>query len=429
MKANIPASDNPRIVIVGGGFGGLRLAYDLAKTNYQVVLVDRNNYHQFQPLFYQVATAGLEPSSIAFPFRRMFQKAKNVHFRLTEVTNIDTKSKRIDTSIGDIGYDYLVLATGAGTNFFGNERIANKSMPMKSIGEALLLRNSLFLSFEKALSSVTSEQKEGFLNVVIVGGGPTGVEVAGTIAEMKKYILPRDYPEMDFTSMRITLVEGSPKVLNGMSEKSSATSLKYLKNLGVEVQLNSIVEDYDGEVCYIKGGNEIRTKNLVWAAGIVGNKLSGLPEAAYVKGGRIKVNRFNEVENTEGVLVIGDVAYMETPKYKNGHPQVAQTAIQQARNLAKNFKAQLRGKKNLEFEYNDLGSMATVGKNKAVVDLPKRHFSGFFAWAVWMLVHLRSILGTKKKFLIFLNWVWNYFTYNLSLRLIIQSPKRKDSIK
>jgi NADH dehydrogenase len=425
MKANIPVTDKKRIVIVGGGFGGLRLALDLAHSEYQVVVIDKNNYHQFQPLFYQVATAGLEPSSIIFPFRRMFQKAKNLHFRLAEVSSISTDEKKIETNLGSIEYDYLVLATGAGTNFFGNERIAKLSLPMKSLGEALVLRNSLFLSFENALASETQEQKESYLNVVVVGGGATGVEVAGTIAEMKRFILPRDYPEMDFSSMRITLVEGSDKVLGGMSEKSSKQALEYLKKLGVQVILNAFVEDYDGHVVNIKGQN-ISTQNLVWAAGIVGNKVSGLKDEEYVRGGRIKVNRLHQVESNQDVFVIGDVAYMETEKYPNGHPQVAQVAIQNGKNVAKNFKAIAKNDQLKKFEYKDLGSMATIGRNKAVVDLPNRHFSGFMAWAVWMLVHLRSILGIKNKFLVFLNWVWNYLTYNLSLRLIIQNPKREE---
>ena len=425
MKANIPESKYPRIVVIGGGFGGLRLVHDLAGTNYQVVLVDRINYHQFQPLFYQVATAGLEPSSIVFPFRRMFQKAKNVHFRLAEVKAISTVSKCVQTNLGDISYDYLVLATGAGTNFFGNEHIEKLSFPMKSIGEALVLRNSLFLSFENALVSETPEEKESFLNVVVVGGGPTGVEVAGTIAEMKRFILPRDYPEMDFSSMQITLVEGSSKVLNGMHEKSSAKALDYLEKLGVEVKLNSIVEDYDGETCFIKGGDKIQTHNLVWAAGIIGNKVTGLPDEAYARGGRMVVNSFNRVEGVEEVYALGDVAFMSTSDYPNGHPQVAQSAIQQARNLSKNFIARLDNKKEKPFKYKNLGSMATVGRNKAVVDLSKRQMSGFLAWLVWMIVHLRSILGIKNKFLVFINWIWNYLTYNLSLRLIIQNPKRE----
>ncbi len=426
MKANLPSSDNPRIVIVGGGFGGLRLAMDLSHTNYQVVVIDKNNYHQFQPLFYQVATAGLEPSSIIFPFRRMFQKAKNVHFRLAEVNAISTEKKEIETNLGSITYDYLVIATGAGTNFFGNERLAKLSYPMKSIGEALVLRNSLFLSFEHALASETEAEKEGYLNVVVVGGGPTGVEVAGTIAEMKRFILPRDYPEMDFSSMHITLVEGSPKVLNGMSEKSSLQALEYLKKLGVEVVLNAFVQDYDGKIVTIKGVENIATRNLVWAAGIVGNKIIGLQDEDYVRGGRIKVNRFNQVESNTSVYAIGDVAYMETERYPNGHPQVAQGAIQQGKNIAKNFIAMSKSQKMKKFEYKNLGSMATVGRNKAVVDLPNRHFAGFSAWLVWMVVHLRSILGIKNKFLVFLNWIWNYLTYNLSLRLIIQNPRREE---
>jgi NADH dehydrogenase len=426
MKANLPESGNPRIVIVGGGFGGLRLALDLANSNYQVVVLDKNNYHQFQPLFYQVATAGLEPSSIIFPFRRMFQKAKNLHFRLAEVQSISTDKKELITNLGSITYDFLVLATGAGTNFFGNERLAKLSYPMKSIGEALVLRNSLFLSFEHALASETEEEKEGYLNVVVVGGGPTGVEVAGTIAEMKRFILPRDYPEMDFSSMHISLVEGSPKVLNGMSEKSSKRALEYLQKLGVEVVLNAFVEDYDGKTVAIKGGKNISTRNLVWAAGIIGNKIVGLKEDDYVRGGRIKVNRYNQVESDPSVFAIGDVAYMETEKYPNGHPQVAQGAIQHGKNVGRNFLAMSKSHKLKKFEYKNLGSMATVGRNKAVVDLPKRHFSGFSAWLVWMVVHLRSILGIKNKFLVFLNWVWNYLTYNLSLRLIIQNPKREE---
>jgi NADH:ubiquinone reductase (H+-translocating) len=425
MKANIPSSNKPRVVIVGGGFGGLKLAETISNKHYQIVLIDRNNHHQFQPLFYQVATAGLEPSSIAFPFRKIFQKEKDFHFRMAEVNLIQPEEKVIQSSIGLIHYDYLIIATGADSNFFGNQKIADYCLPMKSISEALSIRNTIFQHLEGAITANNETEIKGYLNIVIVGGGPTGVEVAGTLAEMRSTILPKDYPEMDFSKMKIYLIEGAPRVLNSMSEVSSVKAKLYLTQLGVEVIEKTVVEDYDGETVCLKGGETIPSKTLIWAAGIKGNQIDGLPESVYVGGGRLMVDSFNQVKGCEGVFALGDVACMVSESFPKGHPQMAQPAIQQGKNLAKNLNGLAFKKQMKPFSYTNLGSMATVGRNKAVVELPNYKFQGFFAWFVWMVVHLKSILGIKNKFMVFLNWVWNYFTYNLSLRLIIIPRKVK----
>jgi NADH dehydrogenase len=423
MNVNIPNSDKKRVVIIGGGFGGLKLAKEISKDYYQVVLIDRNNYHQFQPLFYQVATAGLEPSSIAFPFRKIFHNEKQFHFRLTEVKSIQPVAKIIETTVGDISYDYLVIATGADTNFFGNERIKSNAMPMKSITEALALRNTIFQRLEDAVNATSNEERQKCMNIVVVGGGPTGVEVAGTLAEMRSFILPKDYPEMDFSAMKIVLLEGSPRVLNAMSDVSCQKAKEYLIKLGVEVHNNTHVVDYDGEYVTLKEGDKIPSKSLIWSAGIIGNLIKGFAEENYLPGGRYSVNEFNQLKTYDSVFSIGDVACIISEKYPRGHPQMAQPAIQQGDNLAKNLTRIAKGEILKPFKYKDLGSMATVGRNKAVVELPNYKFQGFFAWAVWMVVHLKSILGIRNKFLVFLNWVWNYITYNLSLRLIIRSKK------
>lgn len=424
MNTNIPNTNKKRIVIIGGGFGGLKMAQEISKEIYQVILIDRNNYHQFQPLFYQVATAGLEPSSIAFPFRKIFHNEKQFHFRLAEVKNIKIDENIIETTIGFISYDYLIIATGADTNFFGNQQIQENAMPMKSIAEALALRNSIFQRLEDALNTQDELEKQKCLNIVVVGGGPTGVEVAGTLAEMRSYILPKDYPEIDFSKMKIILLEGSPRVLNAMSDISCVKAKEYLIKLGVEVYNNTRVLNYDGEIIETKELGQIPTKTLIWTAGIIGNRISGLPETTNLPGGRILVNEFSQVVGVENIFALGDVACMQSEDYPNGHPQMAQPAIQQGLNLAKNLNNLPKAKNMEPFKYNNLGSMATVGRNKAVVELPNYKFQGFFAWAVWMVVHLKSILGIRNKFLVFLNWVWNYITYNLSLRLIIQ-PKKK----
>lgn len=424
MKANLPETNQKRIVIIGGGFGGLKLARELSNKNYQVILIDKNNYHQFQPLFYQVATAGLEPSSISFPFRKIFQKSKNVLIRVAEIIRIHPDQNSLESNIGVINYDYLVIAIGADTNFFGNQRIMENAIPMKSVGEALALRNTILQNYEQAVLVENEEELTGLMTIVVVGGGPTGVEVSGTLAEMKNHVLPKDYPELDFKLMQVYLLEGSPKVLGAFSEKASEKAKEYLIKLGVNLKCNARVKDYDGKLVTLEDGTTIRSSTLVWAAGIIGNKLEGLNEKALGRGNRILVDRYNQVTGYKNVYAIGDVAYMTEEVYPNGHPQVAQVAIQQGDLLAKNFEAMLSNKPLKQFTYKDLGSMATIGRNKAVADLGKIRFQGFFAWMVWMFVHLMSIVGVKNKVLIFINWAWNYITFDQSLRLILKAKTK-----
>ncbi|MCB0549651.1 MAG: NAD(P)/FAD-dependent oxidoreductase, partial [Phaeodactylibacter sp.] len=398
-----------------------KLALKLAsRKEYQVVLLDKNNYHQFQPLFYQVAMAGLEPSSIVFPLRKAFQKNKDVYIRVTEVLAVHTDKNQLETSLGICNYDYLVLAIGAETNFFGNEKIARLAIPMKSVSEALFLRNRILSDFEKALSTTDYEERQKLMDIVVVGGGPTGVEVSGALAEMKRYVFPKDYPELNTDEIDIYLLQGADQLLLGMSEESSRKSLEFLTQLGVKVRLNTLVTDFDGEYVHMNNGETIHTSKVIWAAGITGNKLRGVPEGALTRGNRIRVNRFNQVEGLENVFAVGDIAYMEEENYPQGHPQVAQVAMQQATQLANNFRNLHRGQGLLPFSYRDLGSMATIGRNRAVADLPGFKFQGAFAWLIWLLVHLFQILGVKNKVFIFLNWVWNYVTYDQSLRLIIR---------
>lgn len=424
-QANIPTSALPRVVIIGGGFAGLELAKKLDNQQFQIVLLDKNNYHQFQPLFYQVATAGLEPSSISFPLRKLFQKERNTHIRVTEVQEVNTANKEVITSVGTIHYDYLVVAVGADTNFFGMPNIEKFAYPMKNVGEALLLRNTLLQNYEDALVTSDPEMRKALMNVVIVGGGATGVELSGAIIEMKKYVLPKDLPELDFAQMEVTLLEAGPKLLNGMSENAQSESLRFLQEMGVKVKLNAQVKDYDGNFVHLADGTTLPTKTLIWAAGVTGNKVKGIPATAITRGNRIIVNRFNEVVDIPNVFAIGDIAYMEEEKYPKGHPQVAQVAMQMGTNVAKNLKAELHKQTKKAFVYNDLGSMATVGKNKAVVDLPFIKFSGFIAWLTWMFIHLLSIIGAKNKVITFINWVVSYFSYDQSLRLIMRSKEGK----
>jgi len=413
-----------KVVIVGGGFGGLRLARTLNnKPGFDVVLLDRFNFHQFQPLFYQVATAGLDASNISFPLRKAFHKSKNVSIRLGELREVKAAENKIVTDNGDIDYDVLVLATGAGTNFFGNQQLQDHAFPMKSTIEALQLRNHLIQNFEDASIAADASEKLSLLTVVVVGGGPTGVEVSGAIADMRSYVLPKDYPELDFKQMKIYLLEGSPKTLGAMTDQSSVQSRKYLQKLGVEVITGTVVKDYDGKLVTLTNGNTIATRTVIWAAGIRGNIPTGIQPDLIAKGNRIKTDRHNLVMGTRNVYAIGDVAYMETPLYPKGHAQVAQAAMQQADTLAKNLlRMESKSALHYEFEYYDKGSMATVGRNLAVVDLPKPklHFGGFFAWLVWMSLHLMLILGVKNRFFVFCNWLYNYFTRDQSLRLILK---------
>lgn len=422
MTFNIPDSDKERVVIVGAGFGGLNLARKLAKSNYQVVLIDKNNYHQFQPLFYQVAMAGLEPSSIAFPIRKIFQKNKDVFIRVTEVQEVDHASNEIITPLGRLHYHHLVIAIGAKTNFFGHKGLEDKCIPMKSVSEALYLRNRILDDYEKAISTTDYEKRQGLIDIVIVGGGPTGVEIAGALAEMKKYIIPKDYTELDFKEIDIYLVQGASSLLKGMSSEASEGAEGFLKRLGVKVIKNMRVVDFDGDFVHLADGSLIQAQKVIWAAGITSNQIKGIPDEALTYGNRFNVNRFNQVQGFENIYAIGDVAYMEEEAYPKGHPQVAQVAIQQAEQLAKNLKNKKKGKAFSQFFYKDLGSMATIGRNRAVVDLPRFKFKGFFAWVVWLVVHLFALIGVKNKLFVFINWVWNYFTYDQSLRLIIK-PK------
>lgn len=422
-----------KVVIVGAGFGGLRLARRLNnKPGFEVLLIDRFNYHQFQPLFYQVATAGLDASNISFPLRKVFQKSRNVRIRLAELQQVLPAENKLVTDAEEIHYDALVLATGADTNFFGNEQLAASAFPMKSTVEALQLRYRLLQNFENALTVTDPEIMQSLMNIVVAGGGPTGVEISGALAEMKKYVLPRDYPELDFSKMNIYLLEGSGKTLGSMSEKSSVQSRKYLEKLGVTVMTGALVKDYDGRVVTLSDGNRIVSSTLIWAAGIKGNIPNGISKELIARGNRIKTDRHCLVMRTTNIYAIGDLAYMETPKYPQGHPQVASVAIQQADLLAGNLRLMERkaGASRLyEFEYRDKGSMATVGRNLAVVDIPKPrlHFGGFFAWMVWMSLHLMLILGVKNRFFVFCNWLYNYITYDQNLRLIFREfnkPKK-----
>ena len=421
-----------KIVIVGAGFAGLKLARKLNnKPGVEVLLIDKFNYHQFQPLFYQVATAALDASNISFPLRKAFHKSRNVRIRIEEMQKVLPSENKILTNTEKISYDILVLALGADTNFFGNEKITENAFPMKSTVEALQIRHRLIQNFEDALLAKDPGQIKRLMNIVIVGGGPTGVEVAGALAEMKKYVLPKDYPELDFKNMNIYLLEGGPRTLASMSEKSSEDSCRYLHRLGVTIMTNTMVKDYDGEQVFLSDNKSIFSNTVIWAAGVKGNVPPGIESSWIVMGNRIKVDRHNKMEGSENVYVLGDLAYMETPKWTKGHPQVANVAINQADVLAKNLLLMERKSDNrYEFEYFDKGSMATVGRNLAVVDVPKpkMHFRGLVAWFIWMGLHLFLILGVKNRLIVFINWIYSYFTYDQSLRLIFREfyrPRKK----
>ena len=420
-----------KIIIVGAGFAGLRLARGLNnKKGIEVILIDRHNYHQFQPLFYQVATAGLDASNISFPLRKVFHKSKNVLIRLAELQEILPAENKIRTDIGEFSYDILVLATGAETNFFGNDHLKNLALPMKSTPEALQIRYSLIQNLENAVRLENGPEKIKNLTIVVIGGGPTGVELSGAFAEMKRYVLPKDYPEIDFSQMKIYLLEGSPKTLAAMSEKSSEDSKRYLEKLGVRVMVNTVVQDYDGARVILKNGDEIASNFVIWAAGVKGNVPKGIRPELIVKGNRIKTDRHGKMEGSENIYVIGDLAYMETRKYPHGHPQLAGTAVQFGKYLAKHFEF-LAGqrKHDEEFEFYDKGTMATVGRNLAVVDIPKPklHFRGLLAWMIWMSLHLLLLLGVKNRLFVFLNWLYNYITYDQSLRLLFRGSRPKDA--
>lgn len=426
---NIPQSSFPRVVIIGGGFAGLAAAKGLEKQELQVVLVDKHNYHTFQPLLYQVATGGLEPDSIAFPLRKRFNDVDNFYFRLAEVVQIQPDKNLIETSIGNLDYDELIIATGSTTNFFGNENIQKNTMEMKSVPQSLNIRSLILENFEEALLTDNIEQRNALMNFVIVGGGPTGVELAGALAEMKKGILPKDYPDLDIRQMQINLIQSSGEILKGMSAKASEKAEDFLIGLGVNVWKDLRVLDYDGKIVTTNGIDHFRAETVIWAAGVKGEMVHGLDATCIIdRAERYKVNEYNQVNGYANIYAIGDIACMKSETYPFGHPMMAQPAIQQGKLVAKNILAKLFNKKIKPFLYNDKGSMATIGRNKAVVDLEKWKFQGVFAWFVWMFVHLFSLIGFRNRAIVFLNWVYNYVRFDRETRLIIRPFKKKKNL-
>ena len=423
---NIPESKLPRIVIIGGGFAGVSMAKTLANKDVQVVLIDKHNYHTFQPLLYQVSTAGLEPDSIAYPLRKIIKTHKTSFFRLAEVEHIDASNNVIETNIGNLAFDYLIIATGTKTNYFGNATIEANSMPMKKVPQALNIRSLILQNFEKAAIAKTKEERSALLNFVIVGGGPTGVELAGAIAELKNHILPRDYRDLNASDMQIHLLEGNARVLPPMSEHASKKAEQFLKKLGVHVHCNTFVKDYDGTSVITNSDLYLQSETLIWAAGVTGDPVSGLQAESLIdRANRYKVNRFNQVEGYSNIFALGDIASMKTDAYPNGHPQVAQPAIQQGKLLGKNLIKLIQNRPMKPFTYKDKGSMATIGRNKAVVDLHRFKFAGFFAWFVWMFVHLMSLVGFRNRVIVFFNWSYNYINFDKAARLIIRPFKRE----
>ena len=422
MKANIERTDKKRIVIVGGGLGGLELAFKLVDGDYQVVLIDKNNYHQFPPLIYQVASGGLEPSSISFPFRRLFQGKKDFFFRMAKVESVNTDKKIINTTVGEIDYDYLVMAFGAKTNFFGNKDIEATTLPMKSVSEAMKLRNTILRNLELALTEEDPARKQALMNIVVVGGGASGVEIAGAVAEMKKNIIARDYPDLDSSQMHIYLVNAVDRLLSAMDPVSSKRAERDLKELHVHIRQPQFATEYKDGILKTSAGLEIPTQTVIWVSGICANTVEGFPAESIGHAGRFLTDRFCRVKGVKDVYAIGDVSLVEgDEEYPLGHPQLAQVAMQQAKTVAKNFKAMSKGKELKPFKYKNLGVMATIGRNHAVAEISGKKFGGFPAWALWLVVHLRSILGVKNKTFILLNWVWNYINYKQSLRLILKA--------
>jgi len=422
----LPRSSFPRLVVIGGGFAGLALIEKLKNQPIQVVLLDKNNYHQFQPLLYQVATSGLEPYNIAFPFRKQIINRNHTVFRYANVSHINKETKTVSTNQGKIKYDFLVIATGTKTNFFGNEEIAQKALGMKNILDSLNIRHQMLKNLESAALSCNEKERDMLTNFVIVGGGPAGVETAGALAEFKKYILPRDYPEYPAEIMKIYLVEGANRLLQDMSEHASKKALKYLMDLGVNIKLNEIVSRYDGEIVFMKSGSQITAKNLIWTAGVKGQFPKGIDKSKIVLGNRLKTNPYLQLDNTSNVFAIGDVGAVITEETPKGHPQVAQVAIQQGKLTAKNIMNLINDKPLMAFKYKNKGSLATIGKHKAVADLGKWQFSGFFAWLLWSAVHLISISNFRNKVVVAINWAMSFFSYEKSNRLIILNKKIKN---
>ncbi|WP_430965623.1 NAD(P)/FAD-dependent oxidoreductase [Spongiimicrobium sp. 2-473A-2-J] len=423
---NLPETEKKRIIIIGGGFAGISLAKKLKNVSAQVVLIDKRNYHTFQPLLYQVSTSGLEPDSIAYPIRKVLRKLSDFHFRWAKVDRVDPARQEVHTDMGSVRYDYLVMATGTRTNFFGNTDIQEHAMPMKTVPQALNIRSLMLQNFEKADDSPKESERMALLNFCIVGAGPTGVELAGAFAELKRNVFPKDYQHLNIDEMEIHLFEGSDRVLAPMSPKASKRAQHFLERLGVKIHLNTIVKDYNGEVLTMDNGTTMYTKNFIWTAGVTGAMVAGFETDNFVEHlNRFKVNSFNQVAGYENIFAVGDIAYMETEAYPKGHPQVAQPAIQQGAHLARNFRHLMQGRPMIPFKYFDKGTMATVGRNKAVVDLKKFRFGGFVAWFIWMFIHLWFLVGFRNRVIVFFNWVYNYINYDKAARLIIRSYNPK----
>lgn len=423
-QMNIARTELPRVVIIGGGFAGISLTQKLLKLPVQTVLVDRHNYHTFQPLLYQVSTSGLEPDSIAYPLRKITRENSGGYFRMAEVSGINPETNTIHSSIGDLTYDYLVIATGSKTNFFGNKSIEENSVWMKTIPQALNIRSLILENLEQAVITDNPEKRKSLLNFVLAGAGPTGVELSGAIAELRNNVVPKDYPDINPDEMQIHLLEGLDRVLPPMSETASLKAQKFLEELGVQVHLNTMVESYDGFLVKTNTDLELKTETFIWSAGVTGAPVKGLNASAVVeKANRYQVNVFNQVNGYENIFAIGDIALMQSNEYPKGHPMVAQPAIQQGNHLAKNISRILNGKELEPFDYYDKGTMATVGRNRAVVDLGKFKFGGFFAWYVWMFIHLWFLIGFRNRLVTFFNWVYNYVNYDKASRLIIRPFK------
>ncbi|WP_053404370.1 NAD(P)/FAD-dependent oxidoreductase [Persicobacter sp. CCB-QB2] len=421
---NIPEISLPRVVILGGGFAGLNLAKNIDTEHYQVVMLDRHNYHTFQPLLYQVATAGLEPDSIAYPLRKTFANKKRFHFRMAEIQEVNEEQKIVRTSIGDLRYDHLVMATGARSNYFGMKNVEANAMPMKSLTQSLDLRSMILQNFEKALYAQDVAEQKRLMTFVIVGGGPTGVELAGALAELKLHVLPTDYPDLDLRDMEIHLIEAAPSLLAAMSKQASQKALKFLEGMGVNLWVDTLVKDYDGKTV-TTADREIPAETLIWAAGVMGAPVEGIQAEKIGAGNRIIVDENCQVKDSQDIWAMGDVALMQTEKYNRGLPMLGSVAMQQGSYLAKNFNRLAKGKSLKPFKYKDKGTMATIGRNRAVVDLPFWKFSGTMAWFAWMFVHLMLLVGFRNRVVTFINWAWGYLNYDRSNRLIVRNFRRK----
>lgn len=426
--SNTDLSKFPTVVIIGGGFGGIQVAKQLKDKPVEVILIDKHNYHTFQPLLYQVATGSLEAESIAFSLRKNFEGQKNLRFRHCEVNRIDEAANIVETTIGPIKYDYLVIATGSTTNFFGNQEIEHFAMPMKSIPEALNLRYMVLQNLEEAILKPSKEERAPYLSFVLVGAGPTGVELAGALAELRNHVLSKDYAELQKDEMKVYLVDFLPKVLGPFSDEGSKGAQDFLTDMGVELLLNVKVESYNGDEIKFEGGKSIKTKNVIWSAGVQGVVPEGVSKDAIERGNRIKVDPTLRVNGTNNIFAIGDVAAMITPETPKGHPGVAQVAIQMGETTGKNIVRLLRSEQPEQFKYNDKGSLATIGRNKAIADIGKFKTQGFFAWLIWMFVHLISLMGGRNRVIVFINWVASYVTYNGGSRLIIRNFKREELV-